>query len=70
MDGIPGSERIIGALARLVCQADAELVGTGALIEKAFEAGGTDLSPWDSSQCSSRAPRDVRRSNHVRRIGV
>ena len=39
------SGQTIGALVRMVRHAGAELVGIGALIEKAFEGGRRELEP-------------------------
>jgi xanthine phosphoribosyltransferase len=43
IDDFLASGQTIGALVRMVQHAGAELVGIGALIEKAFEGGRTDL---------------------------
>ena len=41
----PASGQTIGALVRMVRHAGAELAGIGALIEKAFEGGRSELEP-------------------------
>lgn len=45
IDDFLASGQTINALVRLVRHAEAELVGIGALIEKAFEGGRTELEP-------------------------
>jgi xanthine phosphoribosyltransferase len=45
IDDFLASGQTIGALVRMVRHAGAELVGIGALIEKAFEGGRDDLAP-------------------------
>jgi xanthine phosphoribosyltransferase len=44
IDDFLASGQTIRALVRLVCHAGAELVGVGALIEKAFEGGRSELA--------------------------
>ncbi|MGC9332691.1 MAG: xanthine phosphoribosyltransferase [Anaerolineae bacterium] len=45
IDDFLASGQTIGALVRMVRHAGAELVGIGALVEKAFEGGRADLEP-------------------------
>jgi xanthine phosphoribosyltransferase len=45
VDDFLASGQTIGALVRMVQHAGAELVGIGALIEKAFEGGRAELEP-------------------------
>jgi xanthine phosphoribosyltransferase len=45
IDDFLASGQTIRALVRMVRHAEAELVGIGALIEKAFEGGRAELSP-------------------------
>jgi xanthine phosphoribosyltransferase len=45
IDDFLASGQTIGALVRMVRHAGAELVGIGALIEKAFEGGRKELEP-------------------------
>jgi xanthine phosphoribosyltransferase len=47
IDDFLASGQTIQALVRMVRHAGAELVGIGALIEKAFERGRHDLEPLD-----------------------
>jgi len=47
IDDFLASGQTIGALVRMVRHAGAELVGIGALIEKAFEGGRQELEPLD-----------------------
>jgi len=47
VDDFLASGQTIGALVRMVRHAGAELVGIGALIEKAFEGGRADLASLD-----------------------